>query len=548
MKCMLTIFIVFIMWAKVVAQLSGIVVNETAQPVAAANVLLKNADSTMVKAIITTEEGKFLFKNITPGFYVLHISAVGYSDHISSAFEYSNEQKIIDTIILAGIQAVLQNVVVRSEKPLIQQRPEGIIVNVENSILTRGSSALQVLERSPGVIINKRDNSIELNGKSGVAVMLNGKLMRMSESQLLDLLSGMSGDDIASIELLTSPSAKYDAEGTAGIINIVFKKNKLKGTNGTINTSTGYGYREKATAGFNLSRNTAGVAMYGSYNFSHNNTYRNMYVDSYQDMPFLGGAVHALGRDTTYVQQGSHNMNVGVDIKPDSTLTIGAGIVYGYQKLSGTTWTHLGYNVLPDSVLQYDGRNSGKNTWNNIVSSVYLEKMFKQSGKLTAGIDYLYFHNNGPYHVEGTFTNKHGEDAEGTQSLSAPAQKGFATTNIHVLAGKLDYSKQLNKKTQFETGMKASLASSNSYAGFESFINGVWTSDAQTQSNINMKEHISAAYASANTKLSESMQLTTGLRYEHAFTQMHETTTGRLVAKRTLSSFFPNIFFTKKNE
>jgi len=544
MKIILIIFIAFIMNASVVAQISGTIVNEKAQPVAAANVLLKSTDSSVIKATITTEEGKFSFKNISPGIYTMHISAIGYRDHISSSFEYRKEE--VDTIILVAAPAVLQNVVVRSEKPLLQEKPEGTIVNAENSILTKGSTALQVLERSPGVVINKRDNSIELNGKSGVAVMLNGKLMRMSESQLLDLLSGMSGDDISSIELLTSPSAKYDAEGAAGIINIVFKKNKRQGTNAAVNVSAGYGYREKATAGFNISHNSSRVTMYGSYNFSHNNTYSNMYVDSYQDMPFLGGAVHALGWDTTYMQQNSHNLNLGADIKPDSNLTIGASIIYGNQKLSGTTWSHLGYNVLPDSVLQYDGRNSGKNVWNNIISSVYMEKISKQGGKINAGADYLYFNNNGPYNVEGTFTNKHGEDAEGTQSLSAPAQKGFAKTNIHVIVGNLDYTTQLSKQIQLETGMKASMASSNSYAGFESLINGVWTSDPQTQSNINMKENIFAAYASANTKLSESINVTAGLRYENAFTNMNETTTGKQVVKRSLSSFFPNIFFTKK--
>lgn len=546
MKIIQTILIIFFIFSHAAAQISGTVINEKLQPVAMANVVLVRAgDSSHNKNVITKEDGTFSIMQAAPGSYHLHISAIGYENHIIS-FDYTTTKKVIDTVTLVAASATLQNVIIRSEKPLIQHKPEGIIVNVENSILTKGSTALQVLERSPGVVINKRDNSIELNGKTGVAVMLNGKLMRMSESQLLDLLNGMSGDDIASIELLTSPSAKYDAEGTAGIINIVMKKNRRKGTNGTINLSAGYGYREKAGAGFDLSRNTSKLTLYGSYNFSYKNGYSNMYVNSHQDMPFLGGQIHALGWDTTYVRQQSHNLNLGADIRPDSNLTIGASMMYGNQKLSGTTFSHLFYNVLPDSLLQYDGNSSGKNVWNNIVSSVYLEKKLKQGGKINAGLDYLYFNNDGPYYVEGSFTNKHGDAATGTQALSAPAQQGFANTHIHVLAGKLDYTMPLGKKAQLETGVKTSMATSNSYAGFQSLIDGEWESDPQTQSNILMKENIYAAYASVNTKLSESISITTGLRYENAFTHMTEKNANKEVVRRSLSSFFPNIFFTKK--
>jgi iron complex outermembrane recepter protein len=548
MKNTVLVFILFFLWIASRAQVSGTVVNERAEPLVAANVLLLNdTDSLLIKAGITDETGKFTLENIMPGSYRLKITAIGYANYFSPPFEMdTRQQKDAGTITLMTATKELQNVVVRSGKPLYRQTMEGMVVNVENGILTKGNSALQVLGRSPGVVINRRNNSIELNGKGGVMVMLNGKLVRMPESQLLDLLDGMSADDVASIELLTSPSAKYDAEGTAGLINIVLKKNKMRGTNGTVNLSAGYGYREKATAGFNLSHNMAKLNVYGSYNFSHNYTYSNMFVDSWQDMPFLGGQTHALGHDTTHVKHNNHNVNVGADVKLNARTTIGGNVIYGNNRSSGTTWTHLDYNILPDSVLQYDGTNRGKRIWNNIVSSVYLEQRFRKSSQLTISADYLYFNNNGPYDVQGTFVNKHGETAGNNHVLSAPAQKGFAKTNINVVVGRIDYTAPLNEQIQLEAGTKISVTRSNSYSGFESLINGVWTSDPQAVNTILMKETIGAAYVSLATKLSKTTDLITGLRYEYAAGNMNDMKTGQEVVRRRLGALFPSVFLTKK--
>ena len=549
MKYLSFAFLQFCLLQNISAQVLGRIINADGQPVLSANVLLLNsADTSLVKASVTNPDGNYTIENISGGKYIVRITSAGYQNWESPVFELISQQQRKDfgTQVMIAATKELEEVVVRSEKPLYRQSAEGLIVNVENSILTKGSNALEVLERSPGVVINRRDNSIELNGKSGVMVMLNGKLMRMSESQLLDLLAGMSADDIAAIELLTSPGAKYDADGSAGLINIVLKKNKLKGTNGSAAFSAGYGYREKATAGFNLSHNTANINIYSTYTFSHNASYSNMYVDSWQNMPFLGGAVHTLGWDTTHATFNNHNTTFGIDAALNKKTTIGGNIIYANNKAAGSTDVHLSYNVLPDSLLEYDGRSSGKSVWNNVVSSVYMERLLHKDEKINLNFDYLYFNNNGPYEVQGTFINKHGEHAGNDQPLSAPAQKGFAKTTIKVAVAKADYSKQLGKNIKLEAGIKSTYTQSSSYSGFESLINGVWTSDPQAMNNIVMKENTGAAYASLNTQINPSINLVTGLRYEYAYTSMNDSKTGRKIVNRKLGSLFPNIFFTKK--
>ena len=546
MKYFLFVATLLFYYTSIFAQISGSVINAERQPVAFANVILLYAkDSSLVKNILTDTSGNYVFKDIPTGNYHLLISNAGYQTKILPAFYLSaDEEKKIDTQILIIQTKELAEVVVHAQKQLFQQKLEGTIVNVENSILSKGSSALQLLERSPGVLINKRDNSIELNGKSGVSIMLNGKLVRMSESQLLDLLAGISADDVSTIELLTSPSAKYDAEGRAGIINIVMKKNQQKGTTASVTATAGYGYKEKAMAGFNIAHNTGNVNLYGSYNFSHNRTYSLLTINSIQDMPFLGGNIHAIGFDTTDLITNSHNVNVGVDAKLNVTTTIGGNIMYVSNATYNNTKSYLGYNILPDSLLTFNGVNSGPGSWNNVVSSMYIEKKLQPDEKISFDASYIHFHKTSDYTAKGSFVNKYGEPADTGRFLSSPQQKGSANTNIHVVATKADYEKQLSKKIKMEVGAKFTFTQSGSASGFQSFIGSEWVSNPQVVNNILMKENIGAAYTSFNIQLFRSTKVTAGLRYEYSNTNMHDAVSGRSIVSRSLGSLFPDIFLS----
>lgn len=208
------------------SQLSGSVRSSTGQPLPFANVVLvRSEDSTLVKATLTDEAGHYQLALADTGTYSLRLSSIGYQSWRSPAFAWTPSQPSRDfgEQILREDTQQLGEVVIRAQKPLYQQTPEGTIVHVQSSILSKGSSVLQVLERSPGVVIDYRNNAISLNGKSGITVLLNGKLMRMSVEQIVAFLNGLSANDIDTIELLTTPGARYDAEGSAGVINIVLK-------------------------------------------------------------------------------------------------------------------------------------------------------------------------------------------------------------------------------------------------------------------------------------------------------------------------------------
>jgi outer membrane receptor protein involved in Fe transport len=531
------------------AQISGRFATAAGQPVPFANVILLNGmDTTLVKAALTNEEGAYLIENTPSGKYILRFSSMGFQTWNSAVFELTAQQKTRDfglQVVSQGTQQ-LGEVVVQAEKPLLQQQPEGMVVNVQSSLLTKGSTALAVLERSPGVVIDYRNNSIALNGKGGVTVMLNGKLIRMPMEQLVNLLSGMSADDIEKIELLSTPSSKYDAEGNAGMINIVLKKDKQQGTNGTLSLTGGYGYREKAAASISLSHNTAKINSYGSYSYNLNRSYSSIDILSYQDMPVFGGRMEVRGEDITRLRQNNHDITLGLDVKANTKTTIGANVTYNISRATTANHPTAHYLLLPDSLLTFDGRIDRVNSWYNLVSSIYLEKEINPESKLSFDMDYLYFKNYNPSQVYSSFLTESGEQVDNNDSLFSPFQKGFANTLIQVGVIKADYSRQLNDKINLEAGIKGTYTGSKSLSRIESFVDGHWVSRTETINEMKMKEGIGAAYISANIEITPSVSLTAGTRFEYARTIMEDTRTGKNTVDRKLATLFPNIFLTKK--
>src|ERR1700743_1472466 len=240
----------------VFGQLSGRVTDTIGKPVPFATAaLFKTADTTIANSATVNDTGIFRMNNVQPGRYFLRLTAVGYTTYRSAPFEFGGQALDMGKIIMKATGRQLSGVVITADKPQVQQTAEGVTVNVQNSIMTQGSSALDVLQRSPGVIVDQHNNTISLNGKTGVLVMMDGRLMHMSMDQLITLLASMGADNIDKIELMNTPPAKYDAAGNAGIINIITKKNKKRGTNGSVTLTGGYGMCEKGSRGLKIKPN-----------------------------------------------------------------------------------------------------------------------------------------------------------------------------------------------------------------------------------------------------------------------------------------------------
>jgi len=442
--------------------------------------------------------------------------------------------------------ATLKAAVILAEKPLFRQQLNGTVVNVGNSILTKGSNTLEVLERSPGVIIDRRSGSISLNGKDGVVVLLDGKQLRMSMGQLVDLLNSMPADNIERIELLTSPPAGYDADGNAGMINIVLKKNREKGTSGSLTTSAGYGYREKASASLNLSHNSQKASIYGSYAFSHDRNEVSWHALSTQNLPLLGGATTADFLSIIRPNSNTHTIAGGLDLRLNPGTTIGVSINYSNNRTNTVTHNTGNYIVLPDSSLFLNAAIRESNRWNNLLLSVYGGKNIGKHNRLSFDLDLLDYRNDHPTDALSSFVNAQGIPAGDNDTLSSPRQKGFSTTQIRVCVGKLDYTGGLGPHVRLVTGIKATYTKTSSLSGIGSLLGDQWVYRDGTSNNLVMKEGIGAGYISVAATPTPSTNLIVGLRYEYSDTRMEDPDKEQPVIHRRLGRLFPSLFFSQK--
>src|SRR5258706_5310240 len=252
------------------SNINGSVADSYKQPLGDATVLLLNTrDSSLVKGTTTARNGQYSFTNISPGSYLLVSTFINYKQVYTKPFSVSGGREEINLteIQLAEKETQLTVVKVTARKPLFEQKIDRMVVNVAGSITAAGSTALEVLEKSPGIIVDHQNNSLSMNGKDGVVIMINGRISRMPVAAVMQMLAGMSSSNIEKIELITTQPANYDAEGNAGFINIVLKTNSQYGTNGSYSITAGYGKGLITSASMNFNHRRGKIKPYCGYFF-----------------------------------------------------------------------------------------------------------------------------------------------------------------------------------------------------------------------------------------------------------------------------------------
>ena len=550
MKTILICLLLFTASQYAFGQVTGKLTGGDGKPVPFASmILVEMPDTILIKTASTDTSGAFHLDDVSNGKYVLKINAMGYQTWQSGAFELTagSRQKDLGVIVLKGASKQLGEVVIRADKPQVQQTAEGVTVNVQNSIMTQGSSVLDVLQRSPGVILDQHNNTISLNGKTGVMVMLDGKLMRMSMDQLITLLNSMSADNIDKIELMNTPPAKYDAEGNAGIINIVTKKNKKRGTNGSVTLSGGYGMYEKASAGLNINHNTGKVNLYGSFSYWHSHDYGYLYAAGSDNAAIVGGhedfSYTGISKPISNFGDGT----LGADITLDKATTLGASVNYW-----GGGNTNLPHNygdyIFPDAPsLTFNSFFNNFSHLDNAIANLYLDKRLAGEQAIRTDLDYLYYNTRSLSNSQSSLTDSLGNPAGNSGNLFSPVQRDFGNTRIQVLIGKLDYSKQLNKKIKLEAGAKATYTRTTASSGIEDFENSVWVPNiVGSANNFVTYETIDAGYLTFNMQLDSVTNLVAGTRYEYSHNYTDKSADANYRVDRKLARLFPSVFFSRK--
>jgi hypothetical protein len=521
--------------------IKGTIKDATNKPVQYANVLLlKSADSSLVKGTVTDATGRYSFENIKNGEYYVSVSFTGMQQAFTKLIEINTDKTEIDQGILYLKEAStgLKEVTVTAKKPLYEQKNDRVIINIKSSITNAGATALEILEKSPGITVNRQNNSIAMNGKTGVSVMMNGKLTYMPTDALVQLLAGIPAASIEKIELITTPPSKYDAEGNAGYINIVLTNNPNTGFNGSYFLTAGYGHRELGAAGINFNYRKARMNLYGNYTVNYEHTIQ--LSTAFTQYTRTGNTITNTSFSNRDAKRPVQNARIGLDYQLDSSTIIGA-LVSGYRNhwsMVAQNGTTINKNNTPDTII-HSTDDPEMNLWQNIMANLNFQHTFKPGHTLFFDANYIYYKDNNPNNYSTDYYNG------AKELLYHEDVKSSKITPIHFKVFSSDYTTPLGKKITMEAGAKISLSSFRNEVGTDNLKQGVWVPDTNLSANYLLKENIAAAYTSFTMNLGHKVSVMAGLRYEYTSSNLSTTQTANII-NRKYGELFPTFYLSKK--
>ncbi len=537
----LTICVVFctaqVAVAQSTGQVSGQVKTASNQPVEYASVALKQTDEKIYKGVLTDSLGRFFFAKVPHGKYKIVISSMGHQNHTIPNFELNaaNAQITFSNIQLKDDAQQLSAVVVSGQKKVIEQSMDKMTLNVENSILAEGNTALELLERAPGVKIDS-DGKISLKGRTGVNVMMNGKMTYLSATELATLLKATNSSSISKIEIMNNPSSKYDAAGNAGIINIVMKKSLAGGLNGSVNFNGGAGRNARYGSGFNLNYRTSKINLYGNYNYAYRGETEYLdFIRRFSDVqPSLSRT--STQRTETNEPLNTHNFRAGIDYEIDSNNTIGLLVNGNLGKyIHDSQTSNLMRNQQGALLSDMLTKNYDKQSWQSLTYNLNYQHRFAKKGReLSADLDFAPNRFSSNLNLD-TYTKPNSSLPNG--DMARRIGKVPAKTDVYV--AKLDYTDVINEAIKWEAGGKSSFIQADNNLVYHQFVNENWEYDAASSNHFKYKEQIHAGYLNVMANFGKT-SLQAGLRGEYTNTKGNQVTTQQ-VFSRDYFQLFPSV-------
>ena len=498
-------------------KISGVIKDGGNQKIIdAANItLLKAMDSSLVKISVTDKEGNFSFENVKDGNYIVVASSIGHTKAYSHqlTINAANTNAVTGILQLIPVNKNLAEVTVTSKKAFIERKIDKTVLNVDASITNAGSTALEVLEKAPGVSVDK-DGNISLKGKQGVIIMMDGKPSYISGADLVNFLRNLPASNLDQIEIMTNPSAKYDASGNSGIINIKTKKNKQKGFNGSLSTTYGQGVYAKTNNSLNLNYRAGKVNIFSTLSANYRKGFQQLDINRKYTNPDKSTKAIFDQNTNSHRENYNYNAKVGMDFYASKKTTLGI-VLTGYTTPGRETGSSTSYlqssNGSVDSIVTADRVENSK--WKNGAINLNLRHTYDSTGReLSADIDFLQyksgkdqFFNNGTFNPD--WTKKY------TDELA-----GDLPSDIKIYSAKADYSQPLKKGLKMDAGVKFSYVTSNNNANYFNIINSEKKIDWDKTNHFIYKENINAVYVNFS-KTIKKWGLQAGLRAENTNNQ-----------------------------
>lgn len=522
------------------SKVNGRVTDDTQKPVQGVTVsLYKAQDTLLVKAVLTGNDGLFVFEAVKDGDYLVGVSSVGYKKTVSEVLHIRDGAEIkVPTLVMQTESKNMKELVITGKKPLFEQKADKLVVNVDASPTNAGANALEVLEKSPGVSVDK-DGNISLKGKTGVQVFIDGKPAYLSGTDLVNYLRSLQGAQLEQIEIMTNPPAKYDAAGNSGIINIKTKKTKQFGYNVTATVGYSQGIYAKNNQNINFNYRKNKLNLFGTVSRYERNHFQNLSIQrKFSDQ----GTKELLSRFEQVSKMRnlgtSNNAKIGADYFISKKTTIGAVVNGFYNPGVFTNQSNINISDAND-VLQSKtyAKSESRNTWKNISANVNFRHQFDSTGKeLTADLDFIHYNAPNKQSISNYYF-----DAAGNPVFVPDTLYGSLPQSISIYSAKVDYVHPLKKGAKFEAGLKTSFVETDNNAVYDSLINNKLVRDYGRSNHFIYDENINAAYVNYSRPLSKKITGQFGLRLENTVAHGYQKTTGE---KFTLNytQLFPTAF------
>lgn len=500
--------------------------------------LIKAGDSSIFKITATDREGRFQFEDLPNFKYRLSLTASGFQQILLNVPENSPDF-VADTIRMQTATDMLGSVTITSKKPLVELRADKTIINVDASVTNVGATALEVLEKSPGISVD-RNGTISLKGRQNVLVMLDGKQTYLSSTELSNMLSGMSASQIDIIEIMTNPSSKYDAAGSTGIINIKTKKIKTRGFNATLNLATGQGVYSKNNHSLLLNYRNGKLNYFLNYSFNANENFTEMYALRKYYTPDMKTVTSMMEQPSRFTGKGkTHTVRAGVDYFVTNKTTVGVSLTGIRNRRTGRNssasfWMDDAMNT--DSLIETRSTSSGG--MDNGALNLNLRHTFRSNDELAIDLDGLRYKLSNHQYFENELKGPAGY---------IDAIDGDLPSTIKIYSAKLDYTKTIGT-LKLEGGAKSSFIKTNNLADYYLRENNVWKQDYGKTNNFLYEENINAVYVNGEKSFNK-FTVQGGLRFES--TSYDAQQLGNAMRKdssfsRNYNSLFPTLFASYK--
>jgi len=502
--------------------------------------LFKLSDSTLAGGTVTGPDGKFEILDISPGVYFLKASYIGYSTGYVNRVVVERKGGDVELGILKLEQGSeeITEIEVTAERSFMENKIDKKVFNVEKSIVTESGSVIDVLKTIPSVTVDN-DNKVYLRGNANIRFLINGKPSGMLGIDPSTMLDQLPADMVESIEIMNNPSAKYDAEGMGGIINVVLKSEKKEGYTGTVNINAGN--KNRYNLGANLTLKRDNYSFSGNYNFRYFTMTMSGYTNRASDFNNLISYLNQNISMSNRMKGHTGGISFEYVFNPKNTLTFNSNFNYRDRLRNGTTESITSdINKTATDIYRNYGRDS-EDGYGADFSLYYYKKFDKKKEELTASVQYtLSNEDETEYNVQQLYN----PDWSIT-NIPAFLKNNYQKDNNYNFVLQADYTHPFDENSKYDIGYKSTVRRIKSDYNADSFSYAIsnWVPNISQSNNFIYNEQVHSAYGTYENKY-KNFGFMLGLRLEQTLTKSEQITQSQDF-KNDYLSLFPSVFLTQ---